>query len=192
MLRTAAPLFVVLIAAMVTMAHSQTVSNGSFEDKDASLNRPMHWHHNARNATEYVEMAWDDAIAHSGQFSVSIGFPEDFPKEKDNVAWMWVTTVDGFTVGETYELTAWIKTLELGFTPTILVQFRDADDTFLSRAETHEEYPITGTTDWTQVKTTFRIPEKTAHVKLRATLKATQNAGGTVWFDDIAISKVVE
>jgi len=135
-------------------------------------------------------MVWSSEVAHSGDHSVAIHIKENYPDEKGQVSWMWVTTVRGVKVGETYRLSAWVKTQGLGLTPTILVQFKDASDRFLSRADTHSEFPITGTTDWSEVKTQFVVPPHTAHVKVRATVKAMDNKGGTVWFDDVSLIKV--
>jgi len=185
---------VLLVALLLSFgaveSHSEVVKNGGFEQRDSERERPAFWHHNARNAGDLVEMGWSDEAGHSGEHSISIHIREDYPSEKADISWMWTCQAGDLSVGETYRLRAWIKTQGLGFTPTVLVQFLDASDTFLSRADTHTEYPITGTTDWTEVSSEFVVPENAAHIKIRAAVKATGNAGGTVWFDDISVEQV--
>ena len=170
-------------------AHSQDVLNGSFEEGD-DRHRPKHWYNNGGSTSKStLKLAWDDRAAHSGRFSISINLSKDYPQDQEEITYNWVTDVKELVPGESYELTAWIKTHEIRVTPTVLVQFKDTNDKLLQQAGTHHDYDVQGTTDWTQVNCVFVVPLTTTQVRLRACLRATQNAGGTAWFDDIAIAK---
>ena len=188
MLRILCTAFLLVCSAGVS--RSEIVSNGGFEQRDPQMDRPAHWHHNARNATDIVRMGWSDEAGHSGNHSISIHILEGSPPEKSQISWMWTSEAHGLVVGETYRLSAWIKTRGLGFTPTVIVQFRNSEDEFLSRADTHTGFPLTGTVDWTEVSSEFVVPPQTTHVKIRAIVKSHDNAGGSVWFDDISVQKV--
>jgi hypothetical protein len=181
----------VLLGCVPVGSWGEIVQNGGFEDRDPEKLRPASWHHNARNATDIVEMGWGDReSAHSGEHCISIHIKDGYPEEKKQITWMWTSRATGLAVGETYRLRAWIRTQDLGFTPTVLVQFCNSDDEFLSRADTHSATPITGTTDWTEVSAEFVVPPNTTHVKIRAAMKALENTGGTVWFDDLSLDRV--
>ena len=57
----------------------------------------------------------------------------------------------------------------------------------LGFATTQRDYPVSGTSDWTKVRTAFTVPEGTAEVRIRAGIAVPENIGGKVWFDDIDI-----
>ena len=56
-------------------------------------------------------------------------------------------------------------------------------------AVTYDEYPLTGTMDWTLVKTTITVPGGTGYLRILAFLAAPDCIGGKVWFDDIRMVK---
>jgi hypothetical protein len=84
----------------------------------------------------------------------------------------------------------WLKTKNLKAPGFICVQSWDeARKEMLGFATTQADYPITGTTEWTEVKTILSVPEGTAMVVVRAGIAAPENNGGKIWIDDITIEK---
>ena len=163
--------------------------NGGFEEKAPYKEEPNGWYATRLPETvNDVAFAWEDGVAHGGQRSVSIAIKESHPE--DTIAYNWTRTVEGYEVGGTYEISGWVKTEDLSGPAFVVVQCWDKErKEMLGFATTQQDYPLTGTTDWTLVKTTFTVPEGTEEVRLRAGIAAPENIGGKVWFDDIHISR---
>jgi uncharacterized Ntn-hydrolase superfamily protein len=179
------------VLLFVGSPQAQPLANG-FEQQAAGKQAPAGWFAGRSGTPEaYLEFAWDDSVVHSGGHSVSIGIREGHPEDRKDYVYNWTNTIEGFEVGATYELSAWVKTERLGVPPTVLVQCQDSSRTqVLAFATTYRDYALKGNTEWTLVKTTFTVPDSTRHVRVRACLKAGGNAGGRVWFDDIRVSRL--
>jgi hypothetical protein len=79
----------------------------------------------------------------------------------------------------------------VSLTPAIGIQcWGKGVDNLLGFATTQFKNPLTGSSDWEQVKVKFKVPKGTVAMYVRAVLTAPANAGGRVWFDDISITRM--
>ena len=93
--------------------------------------------------------------------------------------------------GKDYELSCWVKGLDLGEPVWICVQCWDESmPKMINFATTQKDYPIKGTFDWQQVGTVFSVPEGTHKVIVRAGIAVPGNNGGQAWFDELHIKDV--
>ena len=180
------------LSAMSAMAEDdspQVLKNGGFETRAADHAGPYAWSFTQAPQTEgLVACAWDDRVFHSGARSVSISIEESHPDKQ--IDYNWNQAVTEFDPGETYEVTGWIRAYNLDASPVIVVQCWDSTFTkMLGFATTQRDYEVTGTTEWTQVKATISVPAETGRVMLLAGVRAPDNRGGRVWFDDIQITR---
>ena len=169
--------------------------NGGFENNFDDDN-PDGWTSNLLPQTvKYARLAVDNSVAHSGDKSISISISKTHPST--NNVYNWVRRVDGLKPA-VYELSGWIKTEGIKSSPFIEVECWNAENKMLGSATTETLNPVTGTQNWKQVKTLFKIPPGTIKVLIIAGIGSSQNfgelsranSGGKVWFDDINISPV--
>ncbi|HPF71255.1 MAG TPA: carbohydrate binding domain-containing protein [Candidatus Krumholzibacteria bacterium] len=184
------PLMILLFAGGALAADEPAANllpGGDFEKHSPLERSPGDWYPTVVPRTEaYVDFSWDDKVAHGGKRSVSIAVDKDHPE--DVIAYNWTSTVAGCEAGRRYELSGWVRAENLASPAWIVVQcWNDKRDTMLGFATTQKDYPVAGTTDWTEVGTTFVVPEGTAEVRVRAGAMAPANRGGRAWFDDLAI-----
>ena len=173
-----------LITACGTTQHPTT--NNGFEQKPEPKSQ-YEWAPTIIPKTEeFVSFNWDETVAHSGDHSVSIAIDPAHPDDK--IFYNWTRVVRDFKVGQSYELTGWIKTENISSSAGIFAQCWNHDNSkIIKLASTQKHHPITGATDWTEVGTVFTVPEGTEKVRLRAGISGPDNLGGQVWFDDIHI-----
>ena len=163
------------------------LADGGFETQISPAESQTDWYATELLHTkEFVSFEWDDQIVHSGERSVSIAIVASHPDEA--ISYNWTTVVPGCQVGKTYELSGWIRAEDLSGPAWIVIQCWDEARTeMLELTSTHEEYPVIGTSDWTQAKVAFTVPADTAEVRIRAGIATPENRDGKVWFDDIAV-----
>jgi hypothetical protein len=138
---------------------------------------------------EFVTFKWDDDVVHSGKCSVSIAIAASHPDEA--IHYNWTKVVPACQVGKSYELSGWVRAENLTSPAFIVAQCWDgAKSKMLGFATTQRDYPVTGTSDWTQVATVFTVPDGTGEVRIRAGMSAPENRGGRVWFDDIRVREL--
>jgi len=161
--------------------------NGGFENTTSQYNKEADWYPTIIARTQnYVIFNRGTEEAHSGRYSVSIQISDDHPLT-DTIAYNWLKSYSPFVAGQDYELRGWIKTLNLNWPPFILVQFLDSNRGYLGTSGLTNEYTLTGTNGWTEVRINFTPPENTTYIFIRLGLAAPFNNGGKVWFDDISI-----
>lgn len=161
--------------------------NGGFENSVNNYDQTIGWSPAfLPNTADYVNFIWGSDNKHSGQYSVSIYIKEDHPR-KDTVAYNWTKPFKPFKEDQTYLLKGWIKTLNLKQPPFIVVQCWDSKSNMIGFNTSQNNYPFTGTNDWTEVRVEFTPPQNTNEVRLRLGIVAPFNNGGKVWFDDISI-----
>ncbi len=188
--------FLVVIAACVlaTAAGCGKEENllvaGDFERQTELQKSPNGWFATVvPRFKEFVSFEWDDQVAHSGEHSVSIAIDPAHPD--DPVSYNWTAAIPACKGGGTYEISGWIKTEEMTTTAVIMLQFWNEDKSaMLGFATTQADYPVTGTSDWTQVGKVFTVAEGTAEVRVRAVVQAPDNRGGKAWFDDLCVVEV--
>lgn len=163
------------------------VMNGGFEGVDG---KPNGWYPTQIPCSrDHVVFAVNQEEKHSGERSVSIAIRETHPDCR--VCYNWTQVVEGYQTGATYELSGWIKTKDLKETAWIVAQCWDEKKTrLLNMGTTQKSHPILGSSDWTLAKATFRIPEGTGEVRIRAGISTPINRGGKVWFDDFSLKKI--
>lgn len=185
--------FALFVPVVIADAESADVlRNGGFEKKSSDDASPHAWSTTRVPHTEdFVAFAWDDRVSHTGTRSVSISIGESHPD--DQIDYNWNQAVTGCNPGESYEVTGWIKAYNLKSTAFIVVQCWDSTFTkMLDIATTQGNHQITGTTDWEKVTATINVPVETGHVMILAGIRAPDNRGGTVWFDDIQITPATD
>jgi len=167
------------------------LTNGGFEPQSELQKSPADWYATEVPRTkEYVTFEWDDQVVHSGKRSVSIAIDESHP-DGQVIAYNWTKTVPGCQEGKSYELSGWVRTENMTGPAWIVAQcWNEAKNEMLGFATTQKDYPITGTSDWTQVGTVFTVPAGTAEVRIRAGVAAPENNGGRAWFDDLSVREV--
>lgn len=182
------PFFLTIIILMFghTSASGQDNFNGGFEIKSLLKNEPVGWYATRVPQTkDFVIFSWDSTENHSGSYSVSIAI--DSAHSQDLIAYNWTRNFPDFTIGKKYSISGWIKTKNLKKSAFIVVQCWDENNTIKYFFTTQREYPISGTNEWTLVKTDFAVPEGTKDVRIRIGISSPENNGGQVWFDDIKI-----
>lgn len=161
--------------------------NGGFENSFDDDN-PDGWTSNQLPQTaKYARLAVDNSVAHSGDKSISISILKTLPST--NTVYNWVRRIDGLKPA-VYELSGWIKTEGIKSSPFIEVECWNAENKMFGSATTETLHPVTGTQNWKQVKTLFKIPPGTIKALIIAGIGSSQNSGGKVWFDDVVIRQV--
>lgn len=160
--------------------------NGGFEN--SFDDNPDGWTSNQLPQTaKYARLEVDNSVAHSGRSSISIAISKTHPE--GNATYNWVRRVDGLKPA-VYELSGWIKTERIKNSPFIEVQCWNAENEMIGSASTARVSPVTGSQNWKEAKTLFKIPAGTKKILLIAGIGSSQNSGGKVWFDDINIVPV--
>lgn len=191
--RNAVP-FGVLVGSILVIAGcadtADVLTGGGFEPQSEFQKSPTGWFPTVVPHTrEFVTFSWDDQVVHSGERSVGIAIAADHPQ--DVIHYNWTRPVPACQVGKNYELSGWIKTENMAGPAWIVVQsWNAALDKMLAYASTQPDYPVSGTTDWTQVGCVFTVPPGTAEVRIRAGVAAPENNGGQAWFDDLRVREV--
>jgi len=180
----------ILMVAGGCGSEKNLLETGGFEQRSELQKSPGDWFATVVPETkDFVSFEWDDAVAHTGERSVSIAIDHAHPD--DVIHYNWTKVVPGCMAGATYELIGWVKTEDLSGPAWIIVQcWNDARDEMLGYAGTQRDYPVTGTSDWTRVGTVFTVPDGTAEVRIRAGIAAPENRGGRVWFDDLVVREL--
>jgi len=178
---------VVVVALGGCSKQPELLVGGSFESQSEFQKTPGDWYPTVLPHTkEFVGFVWDDQVAYAGNRSVSIAIDLSHPDEE--IAYNWTKAISGCEEGETYELSGWIKAEDLNGPAWICIQSWDeAKSKMLGFETTQRDYPVTGTTDWTQVGTVFTVPAGTAEVRIRAGIATPDNRGGRAWFDGLSI-----
>jgi beta-lactamase regulating signal transducer with metallopeptidase domain len=168
-------------------APAALLANGSFEEIQESSNDPQAWF-----ATRIPQAAGhfvlaSSSVAHSGKRSVVVEIGDSHPDTR--VDYNWTAEAKGWKVGETYELSGWIKTENAKGPGFLMAQCWSEDG---KRPVGYSQSPceVRGTADWTRVSTLLRVPEGTASVRIRAGLTSQGNKGAKAWIDDLSLVKV--
>ncbi|MCP4145928.1 MAG: hypothetical protein GY752_11680 [bacterium] len=178
---------VVVVAGGCGSETSELSIDGSFESISTFEKTPNDWYPTIVTRTkEFVDFEWDNQVAYVGNRSVSIAIDLDHPEEQ--IAYNWTKTITGYEEGKTYELSGWVKAEKLNSPAWICIQcWGESKTEMLGFNTTQRDYPITGTMDWTQVKTVFTVPAGTTEVRIRAGIATPDNRGGRVWFDGLSV-----
>jgi hypothetical protein len=177
----------------ISVVHGEEgfIQSSGFESLSSLQKTPAGW-----NKTEifkyrdYVKFIWDKETCYKDQMSISLKILEDHPTE-EHIAYNWYTDVLNWEVGQDYELSCWVKGLDLQEPVWICVQCWDETmSKMLNFSTTQKDYPLKGAFDWQQVGTVFSIPIGTHKVVVRAGIAAPGNKGGQAWFDELHIREL--
>jgi hypothetical protein len=168
------------------------LANGGFEQTQGFSDDPEAWFATRLPQTVgHFLMSASSSVFHGGQRSVCVAIGDRHPELK--VFYNWTALAKGWQVGETYELSGWIK-VENAQRPAVILAQCWSEDGRLIRggATTQFAFPVTGTTDWTRVSTLLTVPEGTSSVRIRAGLSSQDNPRAKAWFDDLSLVKVAK
>jgi hypothetical protein len=167
--------------AMVPQTSAGTenlVWNGGFENE-----RLMGWGFDWHVAQTWgVDVALDRFVAARGRHSLRLSF-NSFPSLNFNGVWQLV----GVEPGREYRLRALARTSAFTTRSGIKLQVvLPRGDEVLAETST-----VAGTTNWTLLETTVRIPPETSLVVLRLRREPAAmpegNLGGKVWLDEVTL-----
>jgi hypothetical protein len=180
------------LPAFGEFAEPVIVANGGFELEADDGSGPFRWNATRPELTrDSVVLEWEKGVYYTGSRSVSIAIKESHPDSV--IAYSWNRPLPGFRMEATYQVTGWVKTQDLKSTPFIVLQCWNQNmEKMLAFASTQDDYNLTGTNDWTQVKTTITLPRDTWRFMILAGIMAPENRGGKVWFDDILYERISE
>jgi len=164
------------------------LANGGFEEVQENSNDPQAWFGTRYPPTAGHFVLASSSVAHGGKRSVAVEIGDSHPVSP--VHYNWTAEAKGWKVGETYELSGWVKTENAKSPAFIMAQFWNEDKKMIGGATTQMAYPVKGTTDWTRVSTRLKVPEGTAELRIRAGLSSQDNRGAKAWLDDLSLIKV--
>jgi len=166
------------------------IPNGGFEQSQANSNEPEGWFATRWPYTVgHFFLSASPSVAHSGQRSVFVEIFDSHPNS--SVFHNWTLVAKGWKVGETYELSGWIKVENANRPAFMVAQYLNKDGKWMADMDTtRNAFPVQGTTDWTRVSTLLKVPEGTHIVRIRAGLSSQDNQGAKAWFDDISLVPV--
>jgi len=186
------PVLVANDRTTIVPAQSPAISllaNGGFEQSQENSDDPLAWFGTRLSKTaNHFYLGAMQYAPHSGKRSVVVEIGENHPDHR--VDYNWTAVVHGWEVGQTYELSGWIKVENAQRPAFIMATCRDQETNQGKRlgfATTERQYPVTGTTGWIRVSTHLTVPEGTSIVRIRAGLSSQNNRGAKAWFDDLAL-----
>lgn len=160
------------------------LSNASFEELEGR--DPAGWFATRlRETSPHFELRHDPQVAHEGTGSVFLAVKRSHPDWP--ISYNWTRLIENWMPGSRYEVTGWIKTSNVANPAAIAVECMNADRKRVAFASTQPSHPVTGTTDWTEVKTTIIVPPGTTEVRVRAGFSSAKNHGAQAWFDDLHV-----
>lgn len=164
------------------------LQNGGFEESNAGL--PVHWWPAFLPQTEdFVRFGMDQSVFRKGRRSASLEILSNHPSNQI-IDYNWVQTITEFESRGVYTLRGYIKTQNVKTTAFAVIQCWNRDLTqLLALSGTDFLFPVTGTRDWTKVQAGITIPSGTAYIMIRVGLRAPDNNGAKVWFDDFKLTK---
>ena len=104
--------FSVLLSG-VALGEERFLQSNGFESLSSLQKTPTGWNKTGiQKYKDYVEFIWDKETFYKDQMSISIRILEDHPEDK-HVAYNWYTDVLNWELGRYYELSCWVKGLDL-------------------------------------------------------------------------------
>jgi len=166
--------------------------NGDFETGPNSVGLAAMWSASrVPDFVDYFACAWDDSVARSGTHSQSISIAADHPD--DVVHYNFNQYVLGYTPGEVYRASVWVRGENLGASPFLVIKCFDRGmTTDLATVSTEAGDQLTGTVDWTEIAVTVEVPEETGRMIILLCLAAPENRGAKAWFDDVGFVAVTK
>ncbi len=171
-----------LFGLTFTLCASAQIKNPGFELSQSNSTAPQDWY---VKAVDGFTVATDDQNAHSGRSSLKIEGKADLPSSVFNPFSQQIDI--NVPVYKRVNITLYIKTRDVKQTAAIYCQVNDGSGRRIAFQNSEQQHLIIkGTTDWQKYSLT--MPLYTDAKKL--TVGAYLTAGGTAWFDDMAIEDI--
>lgn len=160
-------------------------SNPGFETITEQF--PKNWYYVGWFKPE-VKFVLDKQDKHSGEFSAAIFIDEQTERLKKFGPPNWAQDITkNIPVGKKIKLTGYIKTENVRGIAPIGVQCWNLEEKKMNNFGTTQfKDPVFGTTDWTKVSFTMKVPENTDKIRILCMLSGT----GRVWFDDVKLEVI--
>jgi hypothetical protein len=169
------------------------LQNGGFEELGGD--RPARWDvfvapfpvqsKGAPSAADEVPTARVSRETHDGSYCVVLHTPTAYPIEPYN---NWSQNILGRHSGKRLRLSGWLKT-EHAEGAALWAQCWKREPLHVAHvANTAEEMPVYGSTDWQEVSVEFDVPEGIDFLTVRCVLRG----AGKAWFDDVKLEEVKE
>jgi len=181
--------FALLFYLILLSCSSVTTHDSMFESFETISDgkNPDGWVANNLNLPkETAELSVDNSVSHGGERSILISISNLHPST--NAIYNWIKRVEGMHAGITYELTGWVKTKNIKFSPFVEIQFWGKTK-MIGLVNSIKDFSMTDVRNWEPFKKIILVPQGTVKVLLKAALQSRGNNGGRVWFDDIQIKK---
>ena len=191
------PVFICFVSSVLFLGKAQGTEpffeNTGFEIESSLQKTPEGWRKTTPDELkDYFEFIWDDKTAYQGERSISIKVSKDHPEDM-KVNYSWYTDARNLEAGKEYELSCWIKGMDLENTAAVYVQFWDKSMSgMIDYATTQIDYTIKGTYDWQKVETVFSVPKGAYRVIVGAVMVGPDSNGGQAWFDELHIKEITE
>ena len=176
----------IALAAILAQAPQDLLVNGGFEKLREQ--RPDRWDvfvapFPQASVSPAVPTARISTETHAGEYCAVLETPVPYPIEPYN---NWSQNILGAYSGKRMRVSGWVKT-ENADGAALWVQCWQRTPLSVNHvANTGEESPIFGTTEWQEVSLEFEVPERTSFLTLRCVLRG----AGKAWFDDVRLEEV--
>lgn len=127
-----------------------------------------------------AEAVWDESVHRSGKRSAMLHIETPYAEEVYN---NWYQHVAVIPVAKQLNLSGYIKSEDVTDAALWLQCWREGSQEVLRFATTAVGHSISGTVDWTQVKTSIVPPPETAFLTVRCIIAGK----GRAWFDDLQL-----
>jgi beta-galactosidase len=170
-------------------AGQDLIVNGGFEDP-GDRRAPAGWTNNAKNDAKKikksggknshpVDFLWSDHQPHSGKRC--IGITSSYSEKKPG--FIWEQNIDGLKAGETYRLSAWVRSeVQLpGVNTSLGLRFSDAGGQVIENASQPLKNIHQAGARWSEVTQEIVVPIGTASARVVLAM----HGPGSVWLDDV-------
>jgi hypothetical protein len=151
--------------------------NAGFEN--GADGKPDEWHGFVAPA-DGAKAVWDELVHRSGKRSAMLHIETPYAEEVYN---NWYQHVKVIPVAKQLNLSGYIRSEDVTDAALWLQCWREGSQEVLRFATTSVGHSISGTVDWTQVKTSIVPPPETAFLTVRCVIAGK----GRAWFDDLQL-----
>ena len=171
--------FVAILVVALSASDGGLLLNCGFESVRAGT--PAHWDVFVMPQPGAVARA-DEVHRHGGQYSAMLHTVRPYKEEPFN---NWSQSVLRNVAGKTLELRGFVRTKDATEAAIWVQCWQGGPARVLHVASTALNTPVTGTKEWTAVRTLVEAPLATDFIMVRCVLRGM----GTAWFDDVTLSE---
>lgn len=181
-------MFLAILLAVVA-TDSPIISNPGFEQLSEQSGLPEGWGFTSLPGEGHL-VRYKTTVG-EGQESraLTITVADDHPDKK--VAYVAFQELPGAIAGESYRVSAKVRTQGLHTVPTIVLQCVDQSKSKpLAFARSPERVLNADIDQWERIETTIHVPDGTVAFRVLIGVPSEGNAGGTAMIDDIEVVSV--